>query len=57
MQVTYNGHPLYRFAADTSPGNVRGQGLTAFGAKWYVLGTDGKQITKSAVSSTGGSGY
>lgn len=60
-QVTYDGHPLYRFAADTSPGNVRGQGLNNFGAKWYVLGTDGKAITKSASSSSSappsGGGY
>lgn len=60
-QVTYDGHPLYRFAADTSPGNVRGQGLNNFGAKWYVLGTDGKAITKSASSSSSappsGNGY
>lgn len=56
MQVTYKGHPLYRFAGDTKPGNVNGQGLNAFGAKWYVLGTDGKQIT-AAASTNPGSGY
>ncbi|NUS17922.1 MAG: hypothetical protein HOY69_42085 [Streptomyces sp.] len=54
MQVTYNGHPLYRFAPDTSPGNVRGQGLNNFGAKWYVVGTDGKQITTSPKSTPSG---
>lgn len=53
-QVTYNGHPLYRFAADTGSGNTRGQGLDNFGAKWYVLGTDGKQITTSGSNSGGG---
>lgn len=56
-QVTYNGHPLYRFAADTSPGNTRGQGLNNFGALWYVIGTNGKQITGSSSSSSSGSGY
>ncbi|WUH92550.1 hypothetical protein OG900_22220 [Streptomyces sp. NBC_00433] len=56
MQVTYNGHPLYRFAGDSKPGDVNGQGLNNFGAKWYVLGTDGKAITKSGGSSTGGNG-
>ncbi|MFI0718220.1 hypothetical protein [Streptomyces sp. NPDC021224] len=53
-QVTYNGHPLYLFAADTGSGNTRGQGLNNFGAKWYVVGTDGNQITKSGSSSGGG---
>ncbi|WP_333770259.1 COG4315 family predicted lipoprotein [Streptomyces sp. IBSBF 2435] len=58
-QVTYKGHPLYRFAGDTKPGDVNGQGLNNFGAKWYVLGTDGKQITStsSSSSSSGGGGY
>jgi predicted lipoprotein with Yx(FWY)xxD motif len=26
-QVTYNGHLLYRFAADTAPGDVRGAAI------------------------------
>ncbi|MFD5036331.1 hypothetical protein ACFWNI_04350 [Streptomyces sp. NPDC058377] len=53
-QVTYKGHPLYTFADDTKAGQTNGQGLNAFGAKWYVLGTDGKQITKTAGSQSGG---
>ena len=32
QQVTYNGHPHYRHSGDTKPGDVNGQGLTAFGA-------------------------
>ncbi|SHL26336.1 COG4315 family predicted lipoprotein [Actinacidiphila paucisporea] len=56
MQVTYKGHPLYRFAGDSKPGNVNGQGLNNFGAKWYVVGTDGKAITGSGSQSTGGNG-
>ena len=31
-QVTYNGHPLYLFIKDKKPGDVNGQGVTAFGA-------------------------
>ena len=46
-QVTYNGHPLYTFFQDTKAGQTNGQGSTAFGAAWYVMGTNGKQITKS----------
>ncbi|MER5472556.1 hypothetical protein [Streptomyces sp. NPDC002685] len=53
-QVTYNGHPLYTFADDTKAGQTNGQGLDAFGAKWYVLGTDGKAITKTSPSQSGG---
>jgi predicted lipoprotein with Yx(FWY)xxD motif len=55
-QVTYNGHPLYTFAGDQKPGDTSGQGVNAFGAKWYVIGTNGKQITKSASSQGGGGG-
>jgi predicted lipoprotein with Yx(FWY)xxD motif len=36
-QVTYNGWPLYRYAKDTKPGDMTGQGVSAFGAKWYVV--------------------
>ena len=46
MQVTYGGHPLYRFVQDRAPGDVNGQGLTAFGATWYVVGANGAQIGK-----------
>ena len=43
-QVVYNGHPLYRFIADTRPGNTNGQGLTAFGARWFVVSPSGNAI-------------
>ncbi|MFI6080942.1 hypothetical protein ACIBBB_08185 [Streptomyces sp. NPDC051217] len=56
MQVTYNGRPLYRFADDTKAGQTNGQGLNAFGAKWYVMGPNGKKITKNSGNSNGG-GY
>ena len=44
MQVTYNGHPLYLFAGDQQPGQVNGQGSTAFGAPWLALSASGNQI-------------
>ena len=47
MQVTYAGHPLYRFALDTSAGQTKGEGLKKFGAEWYVLAPSGKKIDKS----------
>jgi predicted lipoprotein with Yx(FWY)xxD motif len=56
-QVTYNGHPLYLFAGDNKPGDANGQGLSAFGAKWYVVSRAGNQVTGQASSSGGGSVY
>ena len=46
-QLTYNGHPLYYFAADTASGSAHGQGLTAFGAEWYAVGASGSKIDTS----------
>ena len=42
MEVTYNGHPLYYFANDSAPGDIKGQGVDAFGAEWYAVSPDGK---------------
>lgn len=44
-QVLYNGHPLYRYAFDSAPGDTFGQGLNAFGASWFVLAPSGRAIT------------
>jgi predicted lipoprotein with Yx(FWY)xxD motif len=41
-QVSYNGHLLYTFSADTKPGDTRGQGL---GNVWYVISPSGTPIT------------
>jgi predicted lipoprotein with Yx(FWY)xxD motif len=58
-EVTYNGHPLYTFTGDSKPGDVNGQGSTAFGARWYVLGAPGRAVTSSPApaSPTRGYGY
>ena len=46
-QVTYGGHPVYRFVLDhNKPGSTKGEGVNAFGAEWYVLGANGKKIEK-----------
>jgi predicted lipoprotein with Yx(FWY)xxD motif len=42
-QVTYNGHPLYRFIMDTSPGQTNGQGVAAFGGSWFAVTVAGDQ--------------
>jgi predicted lipoprotein with Yx(FWY)xxD motif len=46
-QVTYGGHPLYHYDDDHKAGQTTGQGSSAFGAKWYVVGANGKKIDKS----------
>ncbi|MFC8854968.1 hypothetical protein ACFT5D_18170, partial [Streptomyces sp. NPDC057144] len=53
-QVTYNGHPLYRFADDQKAGDINGQDVDAFGAKWFVVDPDGKKITTKPNTSDGG---
>jgi len=53
-QITYNGHPLYLFVKDHKPGDVKGQGVTAFGAAWFALSPSGNQISAAAPSSTSG---
>jgi predicted lipoprotein with Yx(FWY)xxD motif len=60
-QVTYNGHPLYLFAGDKKPGDVSGQGVTAFGAAWFAVTPSGNQASGPApsagASSSSGGGY
>jgi predicted lipoprotein with Yx(FWY)xxD motif len=43
-QVTYAGHPLYRYVLDSKPGQTAGEGSKLFGAGWDVLAPSGKKI-------------
>jgi predicted lipoprotein with Yx(FWY)xxD motif len=43
-QVTYNHHPLYTFVKDTKKGQVHGEGLSAFGSKWYAVSPAGAKV-------------
>jgi len=52
MQVTYNKHPLYHFSADKQAGQTKGEGLTAFGAKWYALSAQGTAVVKTTTTTT-----
>ena len=47
LQVTYDRHPLYRFAEDTKAGQMKGQGLNAAGGLWWVVSPSGAVIKKS----------
>src|SRR4051794_6178563 len=47
-QVTYNHHPLYAFVKDTKKGQTHGEGLSAFGAKWYAVSTAGAKVVARA---------
>ena len=51
LQVTYRGHPLYRFSGDTGPGQTSGEGLTDFGGRWGVLSAAGLPAGKSPMES------
>jgi predicted lipoprotein with Yx(FWY)xxD motif len=51
-QVTYKGHPLYRFKPDTKAGQTGGEGQSFFGGKWWVLNAAGRAVKKA----TGGGG-
>jgi predicted lipoprotein with Yx(FWY)xxD motif len=54
-QVTYNGHPLYTFVKDHKPGDVNGQGLTAFGGAWFAVSAAGNQISSHPTGHGSGS--
>lgn len=58
-QVTYNGHPLYTYSGDPAAGDTNGQGVSTFGALWWVVAPNG-QVVKTAAqqsSTSGGGGY
>jgi predicted lipoprotein with Yx(FWY)xxD motif len=45
VQVTVNNLPLYYFIQDKAPGDVKGQGINAFGGLWYAVKPDGTPNT------------
>jgi predicted lipoprotein with Yx(FWY)xxD motif len=63
-QATYDGHPLYTFAADTSAGATGGNGKNLSGGFWWAMTPSGAKpaaanpsSSSSSSSSSGGYGY
>jgi predicted lipoprotein with Yx(FWY)xxD motif len=48
-QVSYAGFPLYFYAGDRKPGDVKGQG---FEGNWYVVNTTGALVKHAIAAST-----
>lgn len=62
MQLTVNGMPVYRYAGDSAPGDVNGEGIQSFGGTWYAVSPSGAPIKSagggnSSTPSSGGGGY
>jgi predicted lipoprotein with Yx(FWY)xxD motif len=65
VQATYDGHPLYTYAGDSSAGQAKGNGLNASGGVWYEMTVSGAKPatttsgsgTSTSTGGTGGYGY
>ena len=55
-QITYNGHPLYRFVNDKKPGDTNGEGISAFGGSWFAVSPVGAKVAPRS-QPQGGGGY
>ena len=47
----------YTFSGDQTPGDTNGEGINAFGARWYAVSPSGNQIVGQPSSSNGGGIY
>lgn len=43
VQLTYAGHPLYRYFRDRQSG-LKGQGIESFGGEWHAIRPNGEQL-------------
>jgi predicted lipoprotein with Yx(FWY)xxD motif len=59
VQATYNGHPLYTYSGDSSPGQTSGNKVNGSGGLWYAVtlsGSAGAGASSAPASSSGGGG-
>jgi predicted lipoprotein with Yx(FWY)xxD motif len=57
-QATYDGHPLYTYVADTTPGQTKGNGLNISGGVWHEMTASGATPAPAQSSApAGGGGY
>ena len=58
-QAAYNGHPLYTYIGDASPGQAKGNGLNLSGGVWHEVTASGAAAPAGSGSPTSspGSGY
>jgi predicted lipoprotein with Yx(FWY)xxD motif len=49
-QATYDGHPLYTYAADSAPGQAKGNGVNASGGLWYEMTVSGATPATNAAA-------
>jgi len=45
MQVVYNGHALYLYIGDHSPGEIKCQAVVEYGGGWFVVDAQGNKVT------------
>jgi hypothetical protein len=51
-QVTYNKHPLYTHVLDKRAGQTKGEGIAAFGARWYAVPANGKAVVEASTTTS-----
>lgn len=60
LQATYDGHPLYTYAGDTSAGQTGGNGKNLSGGLWWAMTPSGAKPSAApaaSASSSSGGGY
>ena len=56
-QATYDGHPLYTYIGDKSPGQATGNGKNLSGGLWWEMTVSGSTPSAASTSGGGGGGY